>query len=413
MTSQLKEKTSRISYVVFIITVAVVVINLVSLFFPALIASLTAGPSSVIDPFEPGALALPFLVTNVIVFSFWYSYNRKKLLTTIQNSVKFILKFEISRKVATILIIILLGGYVVFTAAELSIDERDQWDDFRNIQNALSEFPDVEIQDSLQQSYVKLFLLLVSQEVFQNIKVLPFIASISLLLVTYFLALEISKKRFAGIVAMIILLQSNLFLRYDTVATYSNFWTLFFVLSLYLIYKRWYLSPVSYFLSIFSKPLTAVFLPMVLFFTYRANIPRKKKIRIVITYTITTVILAGIIVTANTSQSIPITAILDHVTSFSYSELWSGFTVWAFQLRFDTLVVLFTLPLTVGLFMVSRQGVPEADSILVLILGILLSAPLLAAFTTYDLQPYRFVPLIVFFAIGVGTLLSKKITQSG
>jgi len=38
----------------------------------------------------------------------------------------------------------------------------------------------------------------------------------------------------------------------------------------------------------------------------------------------------------------------------------------------------------------------------------LLIAPLLTGFTDQTSQPYRFVPFVVFFAIGVGVLLSKR-----
>ena len=40
--------------------------------------------------------------------------------------------------------------------------------------------------------------------------------------------------------------------------------------------------------------------------------------------------------------------------------------------------------------------------------GILLSAPLLGGFTLIWNQPYRFIPLVFFFAIGVGIILSRN-----
>ena len=67
------------------------------------------------------------------------------------------------------------------------------------------------------------------------------------------------------------------------------------------------------------------------------------------------------------------------------------------------------MPLTVGLFLTSRRGIKQADSILFLIAGIVFVMPLLAALTYFNIHPYRYVPLVVFFAIGVGTLLSQKI----
>ena len=67
--------------------------------------------------------------------------------------------------------------------------------------------------------------------------------------------------------------------------------------------------------------------------------------------------------------------------------------------------------MTLGLFLASRKGIFQADSILVLIAGMLLSAPLLTGFTDQTNQPYRFVPLVVFFAMGVGTILSKRTSE--
>jgi len=76
------------------------------------------------------------------------------------------------------------------------------------------------------------------------------------------------------------------------------------------------------------------------------------------------------------------------------------------------LVVVFLLPLIVGLFIASQNGFKQAESIMVLIGGILLTAPILTGFTDQTNQPYRFVPLAVFFAIGVGVLLSKRTKQA-
>jgi hypothetical protein len=69
---------------------------------------------------------------------------------------------------------------------------------------------------------------------------------------------------------------------------------------------------------------------------------------------------------------------------------------------------MFMLPLTVGLFIASRHGIKEADSIMVLLMGPLLFAAIMPAFSGYTNNPYRFMPFIVFFAMGVGTLLSRR-----
>ncbi len=101
---------------------------------------------------------------------------------------------------------------------------------------------------------------------------------------------------------------------------------------------------------------------------------------------------------------------LVELQDFNFNDFWNGFTTWSFQLRYDTIFLLFILPVTVGLYLTSKKGVQYADAILLLIIGVIFAMPLMAGTTTYNLHPYRYVPLIVFFAIGVGMLFSKKIT---
>jgi len=239
---------------------------------------------------------------------------------------------------------------------------------------------------------------------FGNLTVIPFIASISLLILTYFFTVTITKKRFAGIVAFVILLQSNVFLTYDSTVSYTNFWILFYLLSLYLIYKVWPLSPLSYLLSLLSKPLTVMFLPMSLFFIYRSNISKSKKI--ITAGLMSAIILAGAF--ASIAFGANLTGATGKQEQFDSDEFWLGFTSFSYQLRFDGLILLFILPLIVGLFIASRNGITHADSIMLLISGILFTAPVLTGFTELTNQPYRFVPFVVFFAIGVGVLLSKR-----
>jgi len=92
--------------------------------------------------------------------------------------------------------------------------------------------------------------------------------------------------------------------------------------------------------------------------------------------------------------------------SFISDEFWIGFTSFATQLRFDALVILFLIPLIIGLLFASTKN-KHAESMMVMIGGMLLIAPLLTGFSDQTNQPYRFVPFVTFFAVGVGILLSK------
>ena len=394
-------KQSLVSYTVFAVTLVVVLISVTSILFPALIVRASSPfQVSLINPFELGVLAPSFLVTNFVLLGITIMHYTKKLPNIIKQSIKFIFDFEVTPRIAFIVVGILIGIYVILSANEL-VKEED-WGDYIAAKSATETWNIGEL--NLDNGFLlgfKYFLLYESLNIFGNIRVIPFIASILLLLLTYFITVEISKKRFAGIVAMTILLQSNIFLSYDTTATYANFWILLYLLSLYLIYKRWYLSPISYIWSAFAKLLTVGFLPMTFFFIYRSEIPRKIKIQTTIPYAIILIVLASYNVTGFPFEYL----------SFDPYDFWSGFTSLAFQLRFDALVLIFLLPMTVGLFIASRKGMHHADSVMILIMGVLLSPSLLSGFVDVTIQPYRFVALVVFFAMGAGTILSKKITN--
>jgi len=398
-----EEKATLVSKTVFGFTLIVVIFSLVGLIFPALMTALLFPVALVVNPFDHGTWMIPFVTTNLILLGFAILHYKKILPDVILRFIKFILNFEVSPRIATIVIVTLFGIYIGFTVNELAIYEGDQWNDFFRIQLAVDEFPFNEYRGNVSIVYVQNFFLWISHNILDNIRILPFVASISLLLLTYFFTVQLTKKRFAGIIALIILMQSGTFMLYDTTATYSNFWTLFYVLSLFVINtKKWYLSHVFFIFSLFSKPLTAIFIPMSIFFTYKSIMPKNRKIFTIIGYAI---ILGSII------GAIVVGIKLTKLDTFDYAGFLMGFSVFSAELRLDGIILIFLLPLVVGLFLMSRKGVTNADSILFLILGALLSEPLLAALTYHNVLPYRYIPLIVFFAVGVGTLFSKKITQ--
>jgi len=406
LTSELNEvKTSKISFIVFGISLVVVGFFLITLIFPSFIVLQFLNQDGLVegDPYTLGVLTGPFFAVNLILLEIGILYYKNKLPNIIKNSFKFILKFEVSKKVATISFLVLIIGYIAFTVQDLAIYEGDEWTDYKlRIEPYLEDYPYGEARSSITLAFVKNFLLYISLTLLQNVKIIPYLATLALFLMTYLLTVKITEKRFAGLVAMMILMQSPTFLRYDTLAVYSNFWTLFYVLSLYLIYNKRYISPAVFILSILSKSLSAIFIPLSLFFIYRSELPKRKKILVALSYIIIFGGLAALIL------SDEISGLNIVVNNFGF---WLGLTSWAFLMRLDFLILIFLLPLTVGLFLAARKGVLQADAVLFLLIGTLLSVTILATFTNYQIHPYRYVPFIVFFAIGVGVLLSRKITQ--
>ena len=405
----LEKSYSKTSKLVLLFSLFVVTFSLISVVFPALISE-TVVVSDLErmgitpyqeDPYQIGPMAIPLILTNGVIFASYLLRNKLGLSSKFEK----LLEFQISKKVAAVIIVIILSGYVVGTIPEL--DTKEEFDDFILVEKRLREAirdDRFTIEDainknpnySMNEPHVKYSLLIISEKVFGNFKVVPFLASIALLLVTYFMTKEITKNRFAGLVSMILVLQSNLFLSFDTSATYSNFWILLYLLSLYAVIRVWFVSPILFGLSVFSKAFAATFAPMSIFFILNSEIPRSHKI-----------IIAAVLIALLIAGSIMFAGAQDVGEQFRWDEFWVGFTSFVFQMRWDPITVLFLIPLVFGLFVMSKNN-RHANSISILIAGVLLSAPFLTGMTDQTNQPYRFMPIIVFFAVGVGMLFSIK-----
>jgi len=401
------KKSSKILYhLVFFTTLSIVVFSLFVIIFSSFLMTTFYPYTTNLQPFESSVWLVPIISSNSILLVIGFAYYRKKLPLQIYKGIEFILNFEISKKTALLTGIIILVVYIGFSLPELAIDEATQYDDWGVLESALEVWPSTDSDDiyinEQNTRYVRMLLLDASSDLFQNIKLLPFVASILLVVVTFFLTYQITQKRFAGIISMVVLLQSHTFLHFDTIAVYENFWVLFYVVSLYAINKKWQYSSISYLLSIFSKAFIAVFFLSSLYYVCRASISTRKKLYTLASYATSLIV---ILLVFSFGESIYF-----DIINISSSEFFLAFNVLGYTLRYDLIIVLSLLPLTLGLFFKFRKdNSKKVDSILVLILTALLAGPVISMLTDfYFILPYRFLPLIVFVAVGIGVLLSKK-----
>ena len=141
---------------------------------------------------------------------------------------------------------------------------------------------------------------------------------------------------------------------------------------------------------------------MNIYWIFRAEISKRKKFILLGTY--------GGVVGVTLAVFQYSRSIYDEVVRIDSSEFFEGFTGWGNSMQFDPLMVLCILPLTIALYIKSRRGFVYADAILVLILGSILAGPFIATITDiYYILPYRFIPFVVFMAMGIGMLFSKEI----
>ena len=404
--SQITPIKNALTHTISIFSLIVVGIIVLSIVFPALIISTVGIHVNDLDPFEIGYNGTIILLGNIIIFTIGIIYFKNKFPNSILNSISKILQKNPSKKLTLIIIVIILSPYVAFTAPELSLDESKQAPDYKIFLAAKEIFPfgETTITEVSEQNdrYVRMILLIGSLEIFQNVKLLPFLGSISLLLVTYFFTNEITKNRLAGIISLLFLIQSYTFLRYDSFAMYENFWVLFYVLSLYLIYKKFYTSSISYALSILTKAFTAIFLPLSLVLIFYSNLKTKTKILLSLSYAV----MFGVIITIWTLDS----SVYDNILRIDITQLLIAITKTSYQIRFDTLFLVGLLPLTIGLILKARNGVNIATPILFLITGSIFAGAVVEILSDhFVILPYRFIPTIVFFAVGIGVLFNHRV----
>ena len=105
--------------------------------------------------------------------------------------------------------------------------------------------------------------------------------------------------------------------------------------------------------------------------------------------------------------------IYDDIIHIDFNRFMNSLSDFSSQMRFDYFMLMTILPVTIGLFFLSRSGIVHAESLLFFISVLLLAGPLVALLTDfYVILPYRFVPLIAFFAIAIGVLIFKTTKSS-
>ena len=395
--------------VVFVFALFMVGISLLSVIFPALIITQFGNiTTDLYDKFDFGNNAFLLILSNVIMLSLGFLYKKNKFVSfsSIINKIR---NFDISKKQSLIVGIIILIVYAAVTFPELSIDEATQWGDYSILTSALETFPENnsgdQIQDEQNSRFVRMILLGLSQNYFDNIKTIPFISSIVLVALVGLISFEISQRKIAGIIAMLVMVQSYTFLEYDTIAVYENLWVTFFLFSIYAIHKKWHLSGIFYLLSVFSKAFSTPFLVLNVYYVLRSELDSKTKLRIMISYAIVILIMLGLFTLGNT--------IYDDIVHIDFNRFMNSLSDFSSQMRFDYFMLMMILPVTIALFYVSRNGIVHAESLLFFVPILLLSGPLVALFTDfYVILPYRFIPLIAFFSISVGIIIFRNTRSS-
>lgn len=260
------------------------------------------------------------------------------------------------------------------------------------------------LKDDFRHS-VHMGLLVLSDQLFDNAKFLVLVSSVILLYVSFILTKRMSGKAIGGIVGILVILSSSNFYRYDTSVTYPTFWaTLYFTGLLLITSKKWYLSVVPYVFSIPAKALTALYFPATIGFIYYSNNPAKNKILVL--YTILIFLGIGLILGVSTLSGQESGGFI-LVKDFRLMDFVGGFVSWMWKGFAQDQITLMLIFVTASLVFVKRKKIENSKQVLSLLLGMIIISPILTGMTTYDVWPYRMLPVVVVVGILSGMLVSN------
>ena len=297
----------------------------------------------------------------------------------------------------------ILAGYWAFTVGELFVDECTNLGDCFDFDRRMSRLHvwNIDwIKDDFRHT-VHFLLLETSYQLFHNYKVLVLASSTLLLVVSYLFTVNLAEKRLAGIVAVIVILQSSNFHVYDTSVTYPSFWALLFLTALYLTTtKAWYLSPLPYIISIPAKAITALYMPGILAFEFFYN---RKAFYLFSVLSVVGLILIFSMVQLS-DRELGGFLVIDDI---HFQKFAGGFVSWMWQGFADDQVTLLLLVIGGFLLLMNRKKIKNSKPVLLLVLGMILTSPILTGMTTYSIWPYRMLPLVILIGLMVGMVVSN------
>jgi len=258
-------------------------------------------------------------------------------------------------------------------------------------------------------------LLNLSNNVFGDYRIIPFISSGLLLALTYFITTHLTGRNYTGLIAVLFVLHSPIFYKYDLVMTYPNFWATLFLASLYFTFVKWQLSPIAIFVGMSAKVLNLLNLPAVIMFTILTDNKNRKKLlssyALILTTAITIVLSSKYLYPPLWYKFYVVFLVQFQVqpTEFLW---WLG--MWSIELFTDKITLFMIFLLLPALFLLKKAKVKNSSAILVMIIIFILQPAFISGFTQYTNEDYRFIHLVVFVGIGTAFLIPniKKLSES-
>ena len=253
----------------------------------------------------------------------------------------------------------------------------------------LHSFEHGEINKEWKEKLGAVYTLIASKTLTGNYHTFPIVSSIALLVMTFFFAYKITGHRMSSIIAVVVVEFSKTFMWYSDDIAYPNFFLVFLLLSIYPFQKAW-LKPIAFVTSFVFKAEALAFLPLTLI--------KEKDKRIKLAY-IGIAVLVGLVAISLNWVRFDGTI---NTTNATYPQIG------LYLLDQDMWLLSILFPVTILLFYLRKHKVEWSGYLLGAMGYCLLFQYILPIFTTYNAFGYRMLPFVVFFALGVALIVSKK-----
>lgn len=269
-------------------------------------------------------------------------------------------------------------GYVITAPGVTS-------DDIVLINGLEHGYIDKEWKEKLGDVYLVIFSKIISG----SYRLLPILSSATLLILTYFFSFKITNHRLASVISVMVLEFSKTFMWYSDSVSYPTTWVVCFFLSLY-PFKKYYIRPISFIISFILKAQALAFLPL----TFIREKEWKNKIAYYAIAGVTIAVAVGL-------------NWIRYGGQINWQNIYYP-QIGLYLLSQDMWILALLLPITLTLFYL-RKLKTEWSGFLLLSMGYcLLFQYILPIVSSYNAYGYRMLPFVVFFALAIGLVISKK-----
>lgn len=239
------------------------------------------------------------------------------------------------------------------------------------------------------------FLLLeASKDFLGSNKILPMVSSAGFIVLTGVFARRVIGSMTLALVPAFLMLVDPLFIRYSVSVAYPNFWASAFMVSVILMFSKPAFSFGGWIFSCLLKIINFVYFPVLVLLS---DWQKSRKIVAILSFFVLLVI--GVFAYQFMFPE------SDQFRHFRLGDFVYGLSMWSYDMRDDRIALGLIFVSLFFCIILNKYKVLNARKMLASILFFLVTPAIISAFSTFTIEPYRFLVMIAFvyttFALGL------------